>query len=132
MTTREPVEVPVEGVVVLPTNKLPLIPAPPPTTSEPVEVLVEAVVEVIRMLPTDKFPLNATPPRGFSMPPIYMLPPIPTPPATTRAPVDVLVDVVVEVWLVVPPTYRLPPTPTPPVTTRAPVDVLVDVVVEVW
>jgi hypothetical protein len=67
-----------------------------------------------------------------TVPPTEIFLATPTPPETTNAPVEVLVDSVVFVMLVAPvsvvapPTLSLPPTPTPPETTKAPVEVLVD------
>ena len=60
-----------------------------------------------------------------------MLPPIPTPPATTKAPVPTDVETVEESNLDGLATYKLPPIPTPPETFSAPVDVDVEAVASV-
>ena len=51
--------------------------------------------------------------------PVYKLPPIPTPPATTRAPEPVEIEVCVLVTLVVPPINAFPVTPSPPIIDKA-------------
>ena len=55
---------------------------------------------------------------------------MPTPPATTNAPVSELVDVVVFVMNSGPPNVDRPDVAMPPCTTSAPVVVLVDVAVK--
>ena len=77
-------------VAVLPTYKLPPIPTPPATVSAPVIVDVAIVVLVIVNIPPNVLVTPATSPtRNLPkiVPPTYKLPPIPTPPATTSAPV---------------------------------------------
>ena len=51
--------------------------------------------------------------------PVNKLPPIPTPPATTKAPELVEMDVCELVTLVVPPMKALPVTPRPPIIDKA-------------
>jgi hypothetical protein len=98
-----------------------LIPTPPDTTNEPVNVLVDSVA-----LLRDAIPVI------FVLPPILTFDLIPTPPDTTNEPVDVLIDSVVllrdaiPVILVLPPILTLDLIPTPPNTTNEPVDVVVD------
>jgi len=58
-------------------------------------------------------------------------PDIPTPPATSNAPVDVLVEAVDENILLAPPMFSAPDIPAPPETTKDPVVVLVDCVRDV-
>ena len=90
---------------------MPPIPTPPATFSAPVLVEVELVFAFtnisllnVAVLVTD---------RVFAIltnPPIYALPPTPTPPATTNAPDIVLIEVAVFVMVVIPLILVLPPT----------------------
>jgi hypothetical protein len=66
-----------------PTFTSPPTPSPPVTVIDPVEGLVETVVE-FTTIPTD--PLNT------EFPPTFKFSPIPTPPVITSAPVDGVVD----------------------------------------
>ena len=59
-------------------------------------------------------------------PATFKLPPIPSPPVTTTAPVMVLVDWVLLLIEVIPATFTLPPIPAPPLTIRAPLPGAVD------
>ena len=58
-------------------------------------------------------------------------PPTPTPPVTTRAPVEYPVDEVELDILVFPPMFNVPAIPAPPSTINAPVVVLVEANAEV-
>jgi hypothetical protein len=148
------------AVNIPPTLTLPPIPTPPVTTNAPVvvenEVAVPLTVTVVAVMilavsitdPISVAPVMDPPePVVTILPPRYKSPPIPTPPATTNAPVVVLVDeavlpivavpvivaVVLEIKLapvmdppdpvvaMKPPTNKLPPIPAPPRTCNAPV-----------
>ena len=96
------------------TFKSPTIPTPPATFNAPVVDVVEALVLVRLRIPlaviSDKvdvlltfnvlFVLKA--PLTFKLLPVYIAPIIPTPPATVKAPLDVVVAGVVFVILVTP------------------------------
>ena len=154
-----------------PTFNAPPIPTPPVTIKAPVDVVVEAVEFVIETVPLDVNPVNVPTeviegcaavanvpvilPVTDKAPPTFNAPPIPTPPVTIKAPVDVVVEAVefvietaplevnpvnvpteviegcaavANVPVMLPPTFNAPPIPTPPVTIKAPVDVVVEAV----
>ena len=60
---------------------------------------------------------------------VYKLPPIPTPPVTTKAPLFEAIEVWLEVIFTVPPMKAFDATPNPPADTSAPVEVEDELVV---
>ena len=114
-TTRAPVLVDVElvtlvTVVTPPTNNPPPIPVPPATCNAPEFVDIVALVPVITTLENVAAPaltgvealVKLSFPRTVMSPPTYKAPPKPMPPATTNAPVDVLLEVVVFASIMLP------------------------------
>ena len=138
-TTNAPVVVLVEVVVALATRllfvpepnitlpstyKLPAMPAPPATVNALLPIAdVAGKVDCACKNPDTAQLAEIVPSFAFR------LPPTPTPPVTTSAPVVLDVLDVPSVIFTLPPTLILPATPAPPLTTSAPVVVSVDVVV---
>ena len=129
-----------------PTFKLPPIPTPPPTITAPEVLSTDGFVSVDKFnwsVLDNKFPdvrvicfTEISPDKIKSEdnprePPIFKLPPIPTPPLTISAPDCLLfdtVDLLINTFskFDVPPTFKLPPMPTPPPTITAPVFLFTD------
>jgi hypothetical protein len=115
------------------------------STTFEVEIVLSTIPEAVIFVKFAPFPLNAlavivpvevilpdttavvafnaakvVAPVARSVPPIFVLPPIPTPPVTTTAPVVVEDEADAEVKSASPPTYIVPFTPMPPPTVNAP------------
>ena len=97
-------------VVFPPTNNPPPIPTPPATCRAPDPVDIVALVPVITTLENVAVPaltgveasVKLSLPRTVISPPTYNAPPIPAPPATTNAPVNVLLVAVVLASIILP------------------------------
>ena len=124
-TTSEPVPVPTAAAVLV-TTTLPATPTPPATVSapEPVEVADTVAGSFRTTAPVCPFTVTL-PAAAENPPPTLVLPAIPTPPDTMRAPAPVPVPTAAAVLV----TTTLPPIPTPPATVSAPEPVTVAVTV---
>ena len=100
------------------------IPIPPFTISAPDDGSNDSVKSS-----NVTFSLTSNVPSKVVLSPTVSLLPMPTPPSTTRAPVDAFIESVVFIARVMPPMLMFFIIPTPPFTISAPFDWVVDSVV---